>query len=106
MRILIVKVPHGDRPVDTWMVAYSLPFTVVGTCNYGSQGDLVTLELTLPHTAREQQAQEIFSNHVGKIAADMGKNVHVTVRKPEDIVARAYPQMSLSWLTDHRTKGA
>lgn len=105
MRVLIVKVPHEKSDRFTWMVAYSLPFTVVGACNYGSEGDIVSLQLTYPKTHREAKAQEIFADHVRKIAADMGKNVDTTYHKPEDIVACGHRNMSLSWITDHTQKG-
>lgn len=90
------------------MVAYSLPFTPVGACNYGSEGDTVSLHLTVPKTARERQAQDIFRDHVNRIARSMKHPVSIyeTYHSPEDIVAAGYPGMSLSWVTDHVTKGA
>ena len=101
MRVLIVKVPHEGNDRYTWMVAYMLPFTVVGACNYGSQGDVVTLHLVHACTMREEKAQEIFVNHVQKIANDMHKNVVIIYRRPEEIVACGAPGMTLSWITDH-----
>jgi len=105
MRVLIVKVPHEKNDRYTWMVAYSLPFTVVGACNYGAAGDCVTMQLTVPKTPREEKAQEIFVNHVQKIANDMHKNVQQVYVAPEAVVACGYAGMSLSWLTDHVKKG-
>lgn len=105
MRILVVKVLHKEGDRYTWMVAYSLPFTPVAAANFGANGDYVSLHLTVPKTAREENAQEIFGNHVRKIAADMHKNVYETYHTPEDIVNCGTPGMTLSWLTDHKQKG-
>lgn len=105
MRILVVKVSHEKSDRFTWMVAYSLPFTPVAACNYGARGDFVSLHLTVPKTAREEKAQEIFGNHVRKIAAGMKRNVWETYHTPEDIVNCGTPGMTLSWLTDHKQKG-
>jgi len=106
MRILVVKVPHDNSDRFTWILAYSLPFTPVGACNYGSEDDVVYLHLTYPKTHREAQAQGIFANHVRKIAADMHKNVSESYHKPDDIVSCGHRDMSLSWLTDHTKGGA
>lgn len=105
MRVLVVKVPHEDSDRFTWMIGYSLPFTPVGACNYGSNGDVVTMQLVVPKTPREKQAQEIFMNHVKKIAHEMHKNVQQVYVGSEQVVACGHPEMSLSWLTDHRQKG-
>jgi hypothetical protein len=106
MRILVIKVSHEKSDRFTWMVAYSLPFTPVGACNDGAAGDYVSLRLTVPKTAREEKAQDVFRAHVNKIGHDMHKNVYETYHSPEDIVACGAPGMSLSWVTDHVTKGA
>jgi hypothetical protein len=105
MRILVVKVPHDWNDRYTWMVAYSLPFTPVAAANFGAEGDFVSLHLTVPKTAREEKAQDVFRAHVNKIGHDMHKNVYETYHSPEDIVACGAPGMSLSWVTDHQTKG-
>jgi hypothetical protein len=105
MRVLIVKVPHEGNDRYTWILAYSLPFTPVGACNYGSAGDCVTMQLTIPKTPREEKAQEIFVNHVKKIAEEMHKNVQQVYTSRENVIRCACPSMSLSWLTDHQTKG-
>jgi hypothetical protein len=107
MRILVVKVPHEEGDRYTWMVAYSLPFTPVGACNYGCEGDVVNLHLTVnPKTPREVKAQDIFADHVKKVAESMNKRVSTTYHSPENIVATGHRGMSLSWVTDHVTKGA
>lgn len=106
MRILIVKVPHEGKARYTWMVAYSLPFTPIGACNFGAEGDFVSLHLTVPKTPREEKAQEIFRHYVEQVANDMKKAVHVTLHSTEAVVAVAAPGMSLSWMTDHRKKEA
>lgn len=105
MRVVIVKVPHEGNDRCTWMLAYSLPFTPVGACNYGSAGDVVSLQLTVPKTRREGMAQQIFVNHVQKIANDMHKNVQQVYVAPEAVVACGHAGMTLSWLTDHTSKG-
>lgn len=105
MRVLVVKVPHEDSDRFTWMIGYSLPFTPVGACNYGSEGDVVSLHLTVnPKTPRELKAQEIFEHHVMKVAKGMNKRVSTTYHSPENIVATGHRGMTLSWVTDH-TKG-
>lgn len=104
MRVLVIKVPHNNSDRFTWMIGYSLPFTPVGACNYGSEGDVVYLHLTYPKTHREAQAQGIFANHVRKVADGMHKNVQETYHSPEDIVAAGHRGMELKWLTDHVRK--
>lgn len=104
MRILIVTVPHEGHDRYTWHLGYVLPFAPVGACNYGSNGDVVTMQLVVPKTPRERQAQEIFANHVKKIAHGMHKNVQEVYVSSEQVVACGHPHMELSWLTDHQTK--
>jgi hypothetical protein len=106
MRILIVSVPHKEGDRYLWKVAYVLPFAPVGACNYGSNGDVVTLQLVVAKNPREAQAQEIFVNHVHKVAEGMHKNVQQVYVSQEQVVACGTPGLSLSWLTDHTKGGA
>lgn len=105
MRVLIVTVPHEGHDRYTWKICYSLPFAPIGACNYGSNGDIVTMQLVVPKTPRERQAQEIFMDHVKKIADGMHKNVQQVLVSSEQVVACGHPGMSLSWLTDHKKRG-
>jgi hypothetical protein len=101
MRILVVKVPHDNDPKQTWMIAYVLPFAPVAATNFGANGDFISLQLTVPKTPREKQAQEIFKNYVNKVAKDMKKPVYETYHSAEDIVATGHRGMSMVWVTDH-----
>lgn len=101
MRILIVKVPHENSDRYTWLLAYVLPFLPVGACNYGSAGDVVTMQLTVVRNPREAKAQEIFVNHVKKVADGMHKNVQQVYVSQEAVVACGHAGLQLSWLTDH-----
>ena len=101
MRILVGKFLHENDPKFTWFVAWVLPFTPVGACNYGSAGDVVSMLLTVVKTPREATAQNIFVAHVKQVAEEMHKNVHSVTVSSEDVVSAGVPGLSLSWLTDH-----
>jgi hypothetical protein len=101
MRILVLKMPHDNDPKQTWMVAYVLPFAPIAATNFGAGGDFISLGLTVPKTAREKQAQDIFRAHVATIAKDMKKPVYETYHSAEDIVATGHRGMSMVWVTDH-----